>query len=459
MAAKAKNPVWAFLASVHLALLLLGLLASTSIIGTIIQQNKPAEHYVQTWGPAKAKIIQSLNLADMYNSGWFLCLLGAFSLNLAICSIDRLPGVVRVVRMDNLTRDPEQLLKMKLQHQVQVNDSHEAVSKLATAWLTRKGWKAASRNKENGLLLFAQKGAWTRYGVYAVHISILTILLGAIIGSPTVAEKILHNPQFAFKGGVLLPEQRSTNRIFSYDEEEHSLPLGFTVRCNFFDIDFYDNGMPKEFVSGLTILEGDKEILTKEIEVNKPLKYKGVTFYQSSYNDMRKPVIRLKNVSTGQRTLLPFNSEATTAWQNGAEQGMLRIQDIREIPSANGGGAEFDIWFMDSQGPPSTFTVRYNTPVLVERPTAKYEVKISSQYATGLQVSKDPGVWWVYSGCALMLLGLYTAFFMSHRKIWAYVHEENGQAKVAFIGQANKNSLGFAKTFARLTEGFGKEHT
>ncbi|MCW5199667.1 cytochrome c biogenesis protein ResB, partial [Desulfobulbus sp. F1] len=68
--------------------------------------------------------------------------------------------------------------------------------------------------KEGGSLLFAQKGGWTRYGVYVVHISILIILLGAVIGSPTVAKKIFKNPQFAFKGGVLLPELRSTERIF-----------------------------------------------------------------------------------------------------------------------------------------------------------------------------------------------------------------------------------------------------
>ena len=453
MAAKAKNPVWAFLASVQLALLLLGTLAATSIIGTIIQQNKPEEHYVQTWGAGKTKVIQAIDLDDMYNSGWFLFLLGAFSLNLTVCSLDRLPGVIRAVRRDNLADAPEQLLKRKLRHQALVSGSVNEGAQQAAVWLAGKGWKTASRSKEGGLLLFAQKGAWTRYGVYAVHLSILIILLGAIIGSPTVAEKILKNPQFAFKGGVLLPAQRSTNRIFSYDEEEKSIPLGFTVRCNFFDIDFYDNGMPKDYVSGLTILEGEKEILTKEIEVNKPLKYKGVTFYQSSYNDLRRPAIYLKNVSTGERTMLPFTMNATSTWQNGTAQGMLRIQDLREIP----GSAEFDIWFMDTQGPPSTFTVNYNKPVIVERPAAKYALKISTQYATGLQVSKDPGVWFVYSGCILMLLGLYAAFFMSHRRIWAYVHEENGQTTVTFIGQANKNSLGFAKTFTRLTEGFSSK--
>ncbi|RWX47154.1 ResB-like family protein [Candidatus Electrothrix aarhusensis] len=114
MASKSKNPIWAFLASVKLALLLIALLASTSIIGTVIQQNKPAEHYVEEWGEGTTKVIETLNLDDMYNSVWFLGLLGAFSLNLIICSLDRIPTVIKMVRKDNLVIDPDRLPKMKL---------------------------------------------------------------------------------------------------------------------------------------------------------------------------------------------------------------------------------------------------------------------------------------------------------------------------------------------------------
>ncbi|WP_417911489.1 cytochrome c biogenesis protein ResB [Candidatus Electronema sp. TJ] len=460
MAAKVKNPVWAFLASVQLALVLIGLLASTSIIGTVIQQNQPPEHYTEAWGKSGAAMIQALDLDDMYSSVWFLFLLGAFSLNLTVCSLDRLPGVIRLAHKDNLETEPEQLLKMKMQRNVQAAGPAALAADKAAAWLANNGWKTASRPKEAGILLFAQKGAWTRYGVYVVHISILIILLGAVIGSPTVAKKLLQNPQFAFKGSVLLPELRETSRIFSFDDESE-IPLGFAVRCDFFDIHFYDNGMPKDYISGLTISENGKEMLSTTIEVNKPLIYKGVTFYQSSYNDMKKPIIHLTNMKTGKKFVFsvdPQQWDKTHSWQDeSGGQGMVRIKDAQSVPSPSGEGmtTEMQIWLMDSQGPPSMFALSYGRPVIVERPSAKYELRIGPHYATGLQVSKDPGVWWVYSGCALMLLGLYVAFFMSHRKVWAWVQEKDGGAAVVFIGQANKNSLGFEKTFAALAEGFG----
>jgi len=45
------------------------------------------------------------------------------------------------------------------------------------------------------------------------------------------------------------------------------------------------------------------------------------------------------------------------------------------------------------------------------------------------------------------------AFFMSHRKVWAFVREENGRVTVLFAGSANKNKPGFEKIFTTITDG------
>ena len=50
------------------------------------------------------------------------------------------------------------------------------------------------------------------------------------------------------------------------------------------------------------VLENGKEVLKKTIEVNDPLTYKGLTFYQSSYGPAGDPVyqFRVKNRATGE---------------------------------------------------------------------------------------------------------------------------------------------------------------
>jgi len=73
-------------------------------------------------------------------------------------------------------------------------------------------------------------------------------------------------------------------------------------------------------------------------------------------------------------------------------------------------------------------------------------------FATGLQVTKDPGVWYVYIGCTIMLLGLCIAFFVSHQRIWAFVSDQDGKTQVLVSGHSNKNRLAFEKSFEKLTK-------
>ena len=59
--------------------------------------------------------------------------------------------------------------------------------------------------------------------------------------------------------------------------------------------------MPKEYRSSLTILEDGRPVLTKEIIVNDPLRYKGVSMYQSSYGTLppQEAVLSFTSKSTG----------------------------------------------------------------------------------------------------------------------------------------------------------------
>ena len=54
--AKTKNTVWRFFASVKLALATLIILASASIIGTLIKQGQPADYYVEEYGRGLASL-------------------------------------------------------------------------------------------------------------------------------------------------------------------------------------------------------------------------------------------------------------------------------------------------------------------------------------------------------------------------------------------------------------------
>ncbi len=71
-------------------------------------------------------------------------------------------------------------------------------------------------------------------------------------------------------------------------------------------------------------------------------------------------------------------------------------------------------------------------------------------YATGLQIAKDPGVWVVYIGCGLMILGLFVAFFLSHKRIWVLLTKEEDETTVRISGSANKTKSVLKRSFSSL---------
>ncbi len=432
---KKVNSIWDFFASVKLAIITLSLLATTSVIGTIIPQNKPVQWYAQEYGGNLAQLFKILDIPDMYGSWWFLALLGLLCTNLIICSFDRFPEVWNQMKADGLDTPFQRLKKMGRKKEWRSNSSLQVTVLELGAKLNKSGWKNSSRTGDGETLLFAQKGAWSRIGVYVVHTSILVIFVGAIIGE-----------LYGFKGNVLIPETEQTDKIYTSNGTK-TIDLGFTVRCDSFSLELYPTGMLKKYKSQLTLLENGKELFQAPIEVNSPLKYRGITFYQSSYEGYQDFMIKVTNKATGnsKSSIVPFQEQGQ--WpQEGLTFGVINAEGMGQSIS------RLKVWFYDNKGAPSLLWLKDGESATVEREGGTYLLSSKQMYATGLQVCKDPGVWVVYIGCGLMLLGLVIAFFMSHQRIWVYIKEEDGGASILFTGSANKNRVGFEKIFNDLAE-------
>lgn len=261
------------------------------------------------------------------------------------------------------------------------------------------------------------------------------IFAGAIIGHFT-----------GFKGSVMLPELASTKTIFS-SKDQQSIALGFEVRCNRFFIEFYDNGMPKTYLSDLTILEDGKEILTRDIEVNTPLTYKGITFYQSSYQGYQEFIVDIKEIGSNEQQSFVVPFQQRTSWpEKDIHFGIINADALGQTVT------RAKIWFRDGENQAVTTWLADNSSTTINSADRSFEVSVKQMYATGLQVAKDPGVWIVYLGCALMLLGLYMAFFVSHRRLWLLVTIDGSTADVSLAGNTNKNRQGFSRQFRQLEE-------
>jgi len=435
---KSENSIWRFFASVKLALFTLLILSVTSIIGTLIPQKNPPDFYLQEYGANMARFFQTLDVPNMYNSWWFVSLLFLFSVNLIVCTIDRLPNVWRMVVMDNLDTPSDRLEKMPQKRVFYSEADQETTARTVGEQMSEGGWKPQSLARETETLLFAQKTPWSRLGVYGVHLSILIIFAGAIIGSLA-----------GYRGSVMIPEGDSTDTVYEHITSR-PIPLGFTVQCDEFGITYYDDGAtPKEFRSVLTIKDPQQAApYTSPIIVNDPLTHKGVTFYQSSYQPLQGFHTVITNRSTGatQTFRVPFGEKISWTGTS-VEFGIINQQQRSRM----GNVSHVKIWFSDGQGESSSFWMADKSSQTIVRPSGEYDFAVKQIYATGLQATKDPGVWTVYFGCLLMLLGLYAAFFLSHRRIWVTVRTEGNRSRVLLCGTSSKNTFDFEKDFNALS--------
>jgi cytochrome c biogenesis protein len=427
------DQIWAFFSSVQLAILTLCSIAVTSIIGTIIPQGEPYTFYVTKFGVKTSTLFQILDIDKMYSSWWFYALLGILSINLIICSLDRIPSVWRIIIADNLAISQDRIEKMTSLRRWEL--PQEKLNSLDwQSILSSCGWSFQTRNIEQGTLSFSQKGRWSRFGVYVVHVSILIIFLGAIIGH-----------FFGFKGSVMIPEMRSTEKIFSSPDSK-PIDLGFTIRCDSFGIEFYENGTPKEYRSSLTIIEKGREIFQKDIKVNSPLSYRGITFYQSSYQGHQEFLLQITETDSGDRRQFSLPFQQKMSWDDKNLQfGIINAEATGQRALRS------KLWLKAGEDPVITKWLADGEGFSFTSGGKNYSIKAKQLYSTGLQVAKDPGVWIVYFGCILLLLGLYMAFFLAHRRIWLYKHVTTTGVVIYFAGTANKNKAAFAKTFSKLT--------
>ncbi|HEY6838222.1 MAG TPA: cytochrome c biogenesis protein ResB [Geobacteraceae bacterium] len=436
--------LWDFFCSLKLSIVLLILLAATSIIGTIIPQSPPKE-YLVTISEAKFKFYNAMGFFDMYHSWWFILLLYLLTVNLVACSIKRLPRVWKIVSEPTLVMDDGMEKTLSLTHEFKMPKDAASVREKLTAFLAKEFSAPVITEVDGAWHLFSQKTPWCRLGVYVVHLSIIIIFIGALIGS-----------FFGYKAYVNIVEGTSTSTVHSARNEK-PIDLGFSVRCDKFSVSFYDTGAPKEFKSLLTIIDNGQPVpglTSRPTIVNDPLTYKGITFYQSSYgpaSEGSNSYLTVRPRKGGEPVKLVVRQGEKTSLPGGGTLEVLEsTQEVRNfIPEFSGPAAKVEV--TPPNGRPYSFLVFKNYPNLDEQRGGDliftYEGS-DEKYFTGLQVAHDPGVWVVWSGCILMVVGIMMAFFMSHKRIWVRV--ANG--RIVMGGTASKNPAGFQLAFDALVE-------
>ncbi len=451
------SSLWNFFASVKLTVVVLLSLAILSSIGTLIPQNQTPEEYFRAFGPFRYRIFSTLDIFDMYHAWWFQFLIVMLATNIIICSIDRLRLTAKIIFVKTPTFNLNSFRRRKTRRDFAIGTDSGSVRETYRSIIARQFGYCTVVDSGKGFAVTAEKGRWTRLGVYGVHLSVVVLLIGGLIGSV-----------FGFEGFANIAEGETVSSIQLRNSNlSHRLP--FAIRCDDFEVQFYDTGAPKLFRSDLVLLENDQPVVEKSIIVNDPLRYKGINIFQSSYGKLDRPAPAAE---------LPEKIELQFA---SADSGMVYTRSVKmgepiDIPEGLGRFTIRDYQsaakFMEMAiGPtiigtletkdgsekqvmlpirfPKFDTMRRGSVIIS---VAKEFSATEQQYFTGLQITHDPGVAIVYFGFILMIAGCVVTFFMSHQRVVVEVLPDRGGAKVMVAGTANKNKTGFQQKLERLSE-------
>ncbi len=417
-----KQELLPLLADLRLAIFLLLAVALFSIAGTVIEQGQSLAFYQANYPEQPAlfgfltwKVLLTLGLDQVYRTWWFLALLILFGASLTACTFTRQLIALRwFSRTWNFYSQPRQFQKFALSTVLEKVSLDQLVP-----LLEKKRYRIFRRQE----MLYAHKGIVGRVGPIVVHASMLLILLGAIWGSLT---------------GFMAQEMVPSGTTFQITNITEAGPWAtpqtlkeWSVRVNRFWIDYTPEGAIDQFYSDLSVLDTQgQEVDRKTIHVNEPLRYQGVSLYQADWA-IAAVRVRLNNSPIFQLPMAQLNTGG---------KGRIWGTWIPTKPDLSTG---VSLVARDLQG---TLLIYDNSGKLISTVRAGMSTQVNGVTlavvdvvgSTGLQIKADPGIWILYAGFGLLMLGVVMSY-ISHSQIWAlqqntclYIGGRTNRAQVTF---------------------------
>ncbi|MEM7760222.1 MAG: cytochrome c biogenesis protein [Cyanobacteria bacterium P01_A01_bin.40] len=409
------------IANLKLAIILLLAIAVVSIAGTVIEQAETFSFYQQNYPESPAlygfltwKVILAWGLNHVYSTWWYLSLLILFGASLTACTFTRQLPALKAARKWKYYQKPQQFEKLALSAELEQGS-------IKTLMPLLQQHKYQVWQQDNAL--YARKGIVGRIGPIIVHIGMLIVLAGGMWGIFTgffAQEMIAGGDTFKIQNIIELGPW-GTNQI----------PDDWSVKVNRFWIDYTEGGDIDQFYSDLSVVSNDGAELKREtIRVNKPLRYDGVTIYQTNWSIaaakvqlnnspiFQLPVAKLDTIGAGNiwGTWIPTKPDMSS----GVSMLIKDLQGTALIYNQQG-----DL----------TSAIRIGQSVAIDGINVKLIDIIGS---TGLQIKADPGVPIVYTGFALLMIGVVMSYF-SHSQVWAleqdhrfYFGAKTNRAQVSF---------------------------
>jgi len=410
-------------AKLEVAIFLLLLIAGFSILGTIIEQERNINYYLENYNQeinflkiTIGDLLLFCGLNNIYKSWWFLTLLLLFGTCLISCTILQQLPMLRQARRCSFKIKEKQYKNPQYSVQLKEKNFSNTINRFKL-----KRYTVFQQNK--GVYLY--KGILGRFAPIVVHFAMILTLSGAAIAALTSfkAEELIA------KGEIFQVQNTVSQSLFS---SSNPTP----VRVNDFWIEYGEKENIKQFYSNLSILDKDgSEIKEETISVNHPLRYKGATIYQTDWNAIG---VRIKDGEKQYQVPLSPLTNRKDVW-------------VSWIPVNNSESNGVILILKNTAG---NFEIYKQTGELIGKFNIGEEIKgYNNLYIkeilceTGLQIKADPGIPLIYFGFGLLMLSSLISY-LAFNQFWILKNKKD----IFIRGTSNRAKLNLKLELAKLNQ-------
>ncbi len=299
------------LGSMRFAIALLTVICIASVIGTVLKQHEPAVNYVNQFGPFWAALFTQLRLDAVYSAWWFLLILAFLVVSTSLCIARNTPKIVADLKShkENIGVRGLEAFHHRA-HGLAPGAPADAARRIGEG-LAKAGWKVKLQQRgDTGWMVAARAGAANKIGYLAAHSAIVLVCLGGLFDGDLIvraqmwlggkqsyagggmiadvpAQHRLAATNPTFRGNVLVAEgTQSATAILNQSDGVLLQDLPFSIELKKFIVEYYSTGMPKLFASDIVIHDRESgEKIPARVEVNHPVRHRGIEIYQSSFDD------------------------------------------------------------------------------------------------------------------------------------------------------------------------------
>jgi cytochrome c biogenesis protein len=504
--------VWRTLRSMRTAIVLLLMLATAAMVGSLLPQLPVSPQRVAAYQvdhPFFGTFFNAIGAFDVFGSWWFALITALLFVSLVACLLPRSRAQIRAARQKPLQARELDAFPSFAERPVTLPPDRAASA--AAAVLRRKRFRVAQEPATNSVA--AEKGALREIGSLAFHWAFLVLLVAVILGKGTgyvghatiVEGETWTDARLNYNGDL------RTGRFFRDDFSGTSITL-----LDYRDA-FRTSGIPMDFNSDVRLTTPDgSQTADETVRINHPVVFNGIRIYQFGFGWAADVTIRQGSrvlydgsVVLGQQSA-PGENPLAQPWVGVVKLTTLDPQVaivLQLFPSlaayvqslttgvpqpmtdASNPFMSYQVWqgrFVDPSvsgvdtrymhrtsagGIGQGWTVNVDKGCIVDGLDPNVPSQLAglacphaigpgqltmtfpgvNQYST-LQISHDATVGWVLLAAILIVLGLLPALYVSRRKVWVRARPRDGGSIVQVGGFALQRKDSFEEEFRTIVD-------